>query len=1008
MFRFSVLLAALLLTLPLPASSQAPSTIGYQSVLTDASGNPVADGSQDITFKIYNVSTGGTALWTETQTVTTTNGVFSAVLGSVSALTGVSFSQSLWLGIAVGGGAELSPRIELTGTPYSLIAKAVDTGAAVKSINSLKDDVTLDAGTNITITPSGNMLTIDATSGAPADNSVTKIKIQDSAVTSVKIADGTIGTADITDGSIATVDLANDAVTTTQILDGTVSTGDIADGTIAAADLAGGAAVKSVNALTDAVTLAAGSNMTITPSGNTLTFDASVSGGNTLDQAYDQGGAGVGRTIIADGGAVDIQGTGGLTVNGSVGIGTTSPGDPLHVVGTGTTGLQVEGDGAQEVRIIGNQSTHAVTGADAARIIGPLNRSLAVEINGNDAADRFSIITDPSNGGAADTEVMVVRNDGKVGIGTVNPGTDFQVRQNNPGGDVIIDVRNNASTDASSHSVLSATTIAGGGDPYLNLGINGQTIWQIAGLRSDSDKFTIGRGGGYTGFGTGKYFTIDTSGNVGIGTTSPGAILHVKPAAGSGVHIVNSGLANGEFTYLLLGKGVAGDQGFVAASTYNATDASRTFAIGTNEGWSGTENLVMTGEGNVGIGTGVPQVKLDVASTANSAEAIGGIIRNIGTVTTGWRSSLVFGDVNATSTAARYGTISAYYAGVVGQTDLRFSTYTSGTRNDDVMVIKGDGKVGIGTTSPSGRLHVLESSGPAIGYIESPSGFGSQLIVKIGDTTQNSKLLFGDTGADDAGQIIYSHSNNSMLVATNGSEALRIDASGNVGIGTASPGSILHVKPAAGSGVHVVNSGLVNGEYTFLGLGKSVAADQGFVAVGRYHATDASRNFTIGTNEGWNLTENLVMTGEGKVGIGTITPANILTIQQTSTTDPIADAWTVYSSRRWKENIKPIEGALETVGRLQGVTYDWKANGQHDIGMIAEEVGEVIPEVVSYEENGVDAKSVDYARLAAVLIEAVKEQQKIIDEQGREMAKMRERMARFEAALEKMEGLAAR
>ncbi len=332
MFRISILLISLLL--PLSLFAQAPSTIGYQSVLTDAVGNPVADGSQDITFKIYNVSTGGSALWTETQTVTTTNGVFSAALGSVSSLTGVSFSQALWLGISVGGGAELSPRIELTGTPYSLIAKAVDAGAAVKSLNTLKDDVSLAAGTNITITPSGNTLTIDGTAGVAADNSVTTVKIQDSAVTSVKIADGTIATADIADGTIAAVDLANDAVTTTQILDGTISTGDIEDGTIAAGDLAGGAAVKSVNSLTDAVTLAAGSNMTITPSGNTLTFDASVSGGNTLDQAYDQGGAGVGRTITADGGAVDVAGVGGLTVNGSVGIGTTGPGDKLHVTGT--------------------------------------------------------------------------------------------------------------------------------------------------------------------------------------------------------------------------------------------------------------------------------------------------------------------------------------------------------------------------------------------------------------------------------------------------------------------------------------------------------------------------------------------------------------------------------------------------------------------------------------------------------------------------------------------------
>jgi hypothetical protein len=117
------------------------------------------------------------------------------------------------------------------------------------------------------------------------------------------------------------------------------------------------------------------------------------------------------------------------------------------------------------------------------------------------------------------------------------------------------------------------------------------------------------------------------------------------------------------------------------------------------------------------------------------------------------------------------------------------------------------------------------------------------------------------------------------------------------------------------------------------------------------------------------------------VGIGTANPANILTVVQGSDTDPIADAWTTYSSRRWKTNIQPMEGSLDKVKRLRGVSYDRKADGKPDIGLIAEEVGEVIPEVVSYEENGKDAKSVDYARLVAVLIEAMKEQQNEIKKQ---------------------------
>ena len=101
------------------------------------------------------------------------------------------------------------------------------------------------------------------------------------------------------------------------------------------------------------------------------------------------------------------------------------------------------------------------------------------------------------------------------------------------------------------------------------------------------------------------------------------------------------------------------------------------------------------------------------------------------------------------------------------------------------------------------------------------------------------------------------------------------------------------------------------------------------------------------------------------------------------------DAGTIgVSSRRWKANIQALEGALEKVERLRGVSFDWKASGKHDIGLIAEEVGAVVPEVVAYEENGQDAIGVDYARLTALLIEAVKEQQTQIQQLHSEMEEL--------------------
>jgi hypothetical protein len=95
----------------------------------------------------------------------------------------------------------------------------------------------------------------------------------------------------------------------------------------------------------------------------------------------------------------------------------------------------------------------------------------------------------------------------------------------------------------------------------------------------------------------------------------------------------------------------------------------------------------------------------------------------------------------------------------------------------------------------------------------------------------------------------------------------------------------------------------------------------------------------------------------------------------------IADGWSVYSSRRWKTNIQTLHDALAKVEQLRGVSYDLKASGKHEVGVIAEEVGAVVPEVVSYEENGKDARGVDYSRLTALLIEATKEQQALIHKQ---------------------------
>jgi hypothetical protein len=97
---------------------QVPQLISYQGRLTTPSGAAVADGNYGLTFNIYDVASGGSTLWTESQSVAVSGGLFSVNLGAIVPVS-VSFDRPYWLGITVTGGSELVPRTQLTAAPYS-------------------------------------------------------------------------------------------------------------------------------------------------------------------------------------------------------------------------------------------------------------------------------------------------------------------------------------------------------------------------------------------------------------------------------------------------------------------------------------------------------------------------------------------------------------------------------------------------------------------------------------------------------------------------------------------------------------------------------------------------------------------------------------------------------------------------------------------------------------------------------------------------------------------------
>lgn len=96
-------------------------TLSIQGVIRDDTGASI-QGSFNIEFRLYTTLSGGSATWTETQTLTVTNGVYSALLGSVNSLVGLNYDVSYWLGIAIDGADELSPRTKLTMSPYAMMA----------------------------------------------------------------------------------------------------------------------------------------------------------------------------------------------------------------------------------------------------------------------------------------------------------------------------------------------------------------------------------------------------------------------------------------------------------------------------------------------------------------------------------------------------------------------------------------------------------------------------------------------------------------------------------------------------------------------------------------------------------------------------------------------------------------------------------------------------------------------------------------------------------------------
>ena len=428
---------------------------------------------------------------------------------------------------------------------------------------------------------------------------------------------------------------------------------------------------------------------------------------------------------------------------------------------------------------------------------------------------------------------------GSVGIGTDSPQTGVK-----------LDVRGNVRIGDGSSAEQ---------DIHFN---NSTTEWQVgtnnAGNGTDNNQFYFYEGGNYR-------LTVQKGGNVGIGTTSPSAKLEINGVtrisgdfAGTGqnplIQLYNTDTSLGADQILGDidfyqsdpsggGAGVVGRIRSINDSSFKG-EASLTFSTG-EVGVSFQEQMRITSTGDVGIGaTPTTGYKLDVVRTTPGYSIVG--------------SHASGGKVGIYSSTGDngIGTINNY----------NFNLFTNNSAPQ--VTLNTAGNVGIGTTGPGASLHVAGAIASAPTGTGVLMGMESNYAVVHLNGASGGIIEFSTSGVDRKGRILYNNASNYMQIQTNGSDKVRIDSSGNVGIGTTSPLNK----------THIVGPTLATGTETSYGLAVSDVGDQTKTLILGYDlVNDVGIIQAIDQQTAW---KNLAfgISGNSKVGIGTVSPGSKLEI----------------------------------------------------------------------------------------------------------------------------------
>jgi hypothetical protein len=434
---------------------------------------------------------------------------------------------------------------------------------------------------------------------------------------------------------------------------------------------------------------------------------------------------------------------------------------------------------------------------------------------------------------------------------------------------------------------------------------------------------------------------------------------------------------------------------------------------------SETEKMRITSEGNVGIGTDSPQQKLQVdgniylgPNDSNRAIHSGA---NIALMADG--EVKLVADANDTSGVGASDIVFGYGTSTNTDTNRDFTIAELGThpRVEIMRIDASTDSVGIGTASPAASLEI-ESQGnnrtlklEAVDSGASPSYTVSMLME--GYEGRGNGIFHTDE--DFAGEWFvgnpYTANNVSWQVGydASGGQAeykaqakLYIDGTNSrVGIGTSGPEKTLHVEGTARINGDIIAGPVNNNSKAFIksrnGYSSATTPDYTWYfndQCGIFHPAGNVIGFSA-SGERARITTNGFKVTSGALGVN-IDP---------STTDGRIDATNdivAYSTsdKRLKENIKPLENSLNKVMKISGVEFDWKplteeekktihGNKGHDIGVIAQEIEEVLPEIVTTRDTGY--KAVKYEKIVPLLIESIKELKTIVEEQQKEINELK-------------------